>query len=55
LNVKVLVLGEENTDKTMILDFGVDEFALKIRSPENTADKVLKLLARDKVTENRSR
>jgi len=55
LNIKVLVLGDENTDKTMILDYGADEFALKPMSPENTADKVLMLLARDKVAENRSR
>jgi DNA-binding response OmpR family regulator len=54
LNIKVLVLGDENTDKTMILDYGADEFALKPMSPGNTADKVLMLLARDKVAENRS-
>jgi DNA-binding NtrC family response regulator len=54
LNIKILVVGEENTDKTMILDYGADEFALKPLSPENTADKVLMLLARDEVAENRS-
>jgi DNA-binding NtrC family response regulator len=54
LNIKILVLGDENSDKTMILDYGADEFALKPMSPENTADKVLMLLARDKVAENRS-
>jgi DNA-binding NtrC family response regulator len=54
LNIKILVIGEENTDKTMILDYGADEFALKPLSPENTADKVLMLLARDEVAENRS-
>jgi DNA-binding NarL/FixJ family response regulator len=55
LNIKVLVIGDENTDKTRILDYGADEFALKPMSPENTADKVLMLLARDKVADNRSR
>ena len=54
INIKILVIGDENTDKTMILDYGADEFALKPLSPENTADKVLMLLARDKVAENRS-
>jgi DNA-binding response OmpR family regulator len=55
LNIKILVIGEENTDKTMILDYGADEFALKPLSPENVADKILMLLARDEVAENRSR
>ena len=54
LNTKILVIGEENSDKTRILDYGADEFALKPMSPENTADKILMLLARDKVAENRA-
>ena len=54
LNTKILVIGDENSDKTRILDYGADEFALKPMSPENTADKILMLLARDKVAENRS-
>ena len=54
-NIKILVIGDENSDKTMILDYGADEFTLKPLIPENTADKVLMLLARDKVAENRSR
>jgi DNA-binding NarL/FixJ family response regulator len=53
-NIKILVIGDENSDKTMILDYGADEFTLKPLSPENAADKVLMLLARDKVAENRS-
>jgi DNA-binding response OmpR family regulator len=53
-NIKILVIKDENSDKTRILDYGADEFALKPMSPENTADKVLMLLARDKVAENRS-
>lgn len=55
LNIKVLVIWDENSDKTMTLDYGAEEFALKSVSPENTAYKVLMLLARDKVAENRSR
>ena len=53
-NIKILVIGDENTEKTRILDYGADDFAVKPVSPENTADKVLMLLARDKVAENRS-
>jgi DNA-binding NtrC family response regulator len=53
-NIKILVIGDESSDKTMILDYGADEFTLKPLSPENTADKVLMLLARDEVAENRS-
>ena len=33
-NIKILVIGDENSDKTMILDYGADEFALKPMSPE---------------------
>ena len=48
------VIGDENTDKTMILVYLADEFTLKQLSPEITADKILMLLARDKVAENMS-
>jgi DNA-binding response OmpR family regulator len=54
LETKVLAIGDENSDKTRILDYGADEFALKPLSPENIADKVLMLLARQTVAENRS-
>lgn len=54
LNIKIMVIGDENTDKTMVLDYGADEFVLKPMSPENIADKILMLLARDKVAKNRS-
>jgi DNA-binding NtrC family response regulator len=53
-NIKILVIGDENSDKTMILDYGADEFTLKPLSPENASDKILMLLARDKVAENSS-
>ena len=46
------VIRDENTDKTMILVYLADEFTLKQLSPEITADKILMLLARDKVAEN---
>ncbi len=54
LDTKVLAIGDESSDKTRIIDYGADEFALKPLSPENVADKVLMLLARQTVTENRS-
>jgi phosphorylcholine metabolism protein LicD len=58
VNIKKLnqdfVIGDENTDKKMILEYWADEFTLKPLSPENTADKILILLARDKVADNRS-
>ena len=38
LNIKVLVIRDENSDTTMVLDYGADEFALKPMSPENTAE-----------------
>lgn len=54
METKVLAIGDENSDKTRILDYGADEFALKPMSPENVADKILMLLARQTVAENRS-
>ncbi len=54
LDTKVLAIGDESSDKTRIIDYGADEIALKPLSPENVADKVLMLLARQTVTENRS-
>lgn len=53
IEIKILAIGDESTDKTRILDYGADEFALKPLSPENVADKVLMLLARKAVGENR--
>ena len=50
VNIKKLnqefVIGDENTEKTLILECWADEFTLKPLSPENTADKILILLAR---------
>lgn len=53
METKVLAIGDENSDKTRILDYGADEFALKPMSPENIADKILMLLARQTVADNR--
>jgi DNA-binding response OmpR family regulator len=52
-NTKVLVIAEEDSDKTRILGYGADEFGLKPMSPENIADKVLMLMSRETVMENR--
>ena len=52
-NIKVLVIADEDSDKTRILGYGVDEFDTKPMSPENVADKVLMLLSREAVMENR--
>jgi len=50
---KILVLADEDNDKTKILDYGADEFTLKPISPENVADKLFMLLTREVVSENR--
>ena len=52
-NTKVLVIADEDSEKTRILGYGADEFSLKPMSPENIADKVLMLISREKVRENR--
>jgi DNA-binding response OmpR family regulator len=52
-NTKVLVIADEDSDKTRILGYGADEFTLKPMSPENVADKVLILLSREAIMENR--
>jgi len=54
MNIKILAIGDESTDKTRIIDYGADEFALKPLSPENVAGKILMLLARETVAEYRS-
>jgi DNA-binding response OmpR family regulator len=52
-NIKVLIIADEDSDKTRILGYGADEFTLKPMSPENVGDKVLMLLSREAVMENR--
>ena len=51
--IKVLVIADEDSDKTRILGYGADEFSLKPISPENVADKLLMLISRDTVMQKR--
>src|SRR5215207_5426840 len=48
INTKVLVIADEDSNKTRILGYGADEFGLKPMSPENI-DKVLMLMSRETV------
>ena len=52
-SIKVLVIADEDSDKTRILRYGGDEFSLKPISPENVADKLFMLISRDTVMEKR--
>jgi DNA-binding response OmpR family regulator len=51
--IKVLVISDEDSDKTRILGYGADEFSLKPISPENVADKLFMLISRDTVMQKR--
>ncbi|HEY9398721.1 MAG TPA: hypothetical protein VIP29_02355 [Nitrososphaeraceae archaeon] len=53
VDTKILVLADEDTEKTKILDYGADEFTLKPISPENVADKLFMLLTREVISENK--
>ena len=53
MNTKVLVIADEDSEKIRLLGYGADEFSIKPMSPENVADKVLMLLSREAVMENR--
>lgn len=53
IDTKVLVIADEDNEKTKILDYGADEFTLKPISPENVADKLFMLLTREVVSENK--
>jgi DNA-binding NtrC family response regulator len=44
---KILVVGNDNASKNNLIEFGADEFALKPLSPENIADKILMLMAKE--------
>ena len=47
-NIKIMVLAEDETDKTRVLDYGADKFATKPISAETIVDKVSGvLLARE--------
>ncbi len=52
-NTKVLVIADEDSDKTRILGYGADEFGIKPMTPDNIVDKALMLISRDAVMENR--
>jgi DNA-binding NtrC family response regulator len=45
-STKILVIGGEQSNKTRILDYGADEFALRPISAENVADKIFNLLVK---------
>src|SRR5215467_13132987 len=44
-NIKIMVLSEDETDKTRVLEYGADEFATKPISAESVVDKVYNMLA----------
>ena len=52
-NTKILVIAEEDSEKTRLLGYGADEFTLKPMSPENVADKVFMLISREAIMDNR--
>jgi DNA-binding response OmpR family regulator len=43
--ISILVIADNDSEKTRVLDYGADEFALKPMSTENVADKVFNLIA----------
>ena len=43
-NIKIMVLAEDETDKTRVLEYGADEFAVKPISAESVVDKVYSML-----------
>jgi len=53
MNTKVIAIANEDSDKTRILGYGADLFSTKPMSQENVADKVLMLLSREAVIDNR--
>ena len=53
MDIKILAVGDESSDKTRIIDYGADEFTLKPMSMENVADKAFMLIARDALKEGR--
>lgn len=53
MDIKILAVGDESTDKTRIIDYGADEFTLKPLSMENVADKAFMLIARDALNDGK--
>ena len=43
-NIKIMVLAEDETDKTRVLEYGAEEFATKPISAESVVDKVYNML-----------
>ena len=43
-NIKIMVLAEDETDKTRVLDYRADEFAAKPIGAETIVDKVYNVL-----------
>lgn len=43
-NIRIMVLAEDENDKTRVLDYGADEFATKPISAETIVDKVSGML-----------
>jgi DNA-binding response OmpR family regulator len=43
-NIKIMVLAEDETDKTRVLEYGADEFATKPISAESVVDKIYSML-----------
>jgi DNA-binding NtrC family response regulator len=44
---KIIVVANEGASKNSFIDYGADEVALRPMSPENMADKILMLMARE--------
>ena len=44
-NIKIMVLAEDETDKTRVLEYGADEFTTKPIGAESVVDKVYRMLA----------
>ena len=52
MDIKILAIGDESSDKTRIIDYGTDEFTLKPMNMENVADKAFMLIAREALKED---
>jgi len=50
----IMILADFTNKDDKLTENGVDEIVLTPMSPENVADKILMLLARETVAENRS-
>ena len=55
MDIKILAIGDESSDKTRIIDYGTDEFTLKPMSMENVADKAFMLIAREALNKEKDK